>query len=126
MFKKSTITLLFIASFSHAVFAEQKFLCKTQKLTAMVDLTAGKYSYKVWNGKKALTKTPDLIVSGGEETVEGTGACGHFSWTFKNGTAQYVVNSPVGCTESTPPKNAIGELDVWINEKIVTTLWCEK
>ncbi|MGR9046610.1 MAG: hypothetical protein ACU83N_15070 [Gammaproteobacteria bacterium] len=119
-----TLFTLYACLCSANVFAEQDFRCNTSKHTVIVDrLPAGDYRYRVWNKPKSTTQTPDLIVLGGVDTVEGTGPCRHRLWTFNNGAVEYVV-STLGCTESFPPKGAIGQLAVFVGGEFKKSWWC--
>jgi len=112
--------------FSNAV-ASEKFVCKTLKHTAIVNLLpSGEYQYIAWNKPKSITKKPDMLVVGGEEITEGTGVCRYTRWEFNNRNVQYVVSTSVTCTEATPPSNATGLLSVFINDEHKKSWWCIK
>jgi hypothetical protein len=110
--------------FSNALASEQ-FVCKTSKHTVTVNLLpSGKYQYKAWNKPKSITEEPDMVVDGGERITEGTGVCRYTRWEFNNGRVQYIVSTPVTCTETTPPPNATGTLSVFINNDHKKFWWC--
>lgn len=118
---------LFIAgSFicSHAEASEQ-FVCKAAKHTVAISLLpSGKYQYRSWNKPKSITDDPDMVLVGGEEITEGTGVCRYTRWEFKKKNVEYIVSTPVTCTESVPPPNATGQLSVFINNEHKKSWWC--
>lgn len=110
--------------FSSAV-ASERFVCKTSKHTATVNLLpSGKYQYMAWNKPKRIAEEPDMVVIGGEEITEGTGVCRYTRWEFNKGNVQYIVSTPVTCTEAIPPPNATGQLSVFIDQKHSKSWWC--
>lgn len=122
IFKQVIIFSLFM--FSNNGFAEQKFVCKTEKHTVVISLVSDVYQYVAWNKPKSIKEKPDMVVSNGKETIEGTGPCTNTLWTFTKGNVQYVVSTPAACTESQSPPNATGTLDVLINEELKKSWWC--
>ncbi len=112
--------------FSNA-FASEQFVCKTSQHTVTVNLlSSGKYQYKSWNKPKSITEKPDMVVDRGEEVIEGTGVCRYKRWEFNKGNVQYIVSTPVTCTETIPPPNATGQLSVFINGVHKKSWWCLK
>jgi len=110
--------------FSTAV-ASEKFACKTSKHTVIVSLLpSGDYQYTVWNKPKSIAGKPDVLIVGGEEITEGTGVCRYTRWEFNSGNVQYIVSTPVTCTEAIPPPDAIGQLSVFINGEHRKSWWC--
>lgn len=113
--------------FNTSVIAEQVFVCKAKKHTVMIDSLPGDdFSYKAWNKPKSMESKPDMSMTNGTEDVEGTGTCRHIVWRFTNKSVEYVVKKGLGCTESEPPKNAIGSLSVYENGDHKATWWCLK
>jgi len=113
--------------FSTAVIAEQVFVCQTKKHTVVIDsLPDDDFSYKAWNKPKSIESEPDIALANGAEEVEGTGPCRHIVWKFTNNSVEYVVEKGLGCTESDPPKDAIGSLSVYENGDQKATWWCFK
>lgn len=112
--------------FSNA-WAAEKFVCKTSTHTVKINpLPSGQYKYTAWNQPKNMTDKPDMVLTRGKQIIEGTGVCRYTRWEFNNGNTQYVVRTPVTCTESIPPANAIGELSIFINDELKQSSWCFK
>lgn len=88
-----------------------KFACRTKSQRAIVDrLENGALRYRSWSQGRSLTQKPDEEISGGKESLEGTGACAHGIWSFQSGD-QRVVIEEIGCgPQSDEPENAIGQL----------------
>lgn len=112
--------------FSNALAAE-KFVCKTSTHIVTINpLSAGQYKYTAWNKPKSMTDKPDMVIMKGKQIIEGTGVCRYTRWEFNNSNTKYVVSTPVTCTESIPPSNAIGELSIFINDEFRKSSWCLK
>ncbi|MGE8539149.1 MAG: hypothetical protein ACN6NI_07680 [Acinetobacter sp.] len=112
--------------FSNA-WAAEKFVCKTSTHTVLINpLSSGQYKYTAWNKPKNMADKPDLVIMRGKQLIEGTGACRYTRWEFNHGNTQYVLSTPVTCTESIPPANAIGELSIFINDALRKSSWCLK
>ena len=62
-------------------------------------------------------------ITGADAKGEGTWPCTHWIWTFKKGRAEFEV-SEIGCTESTPPKGAVGQLTVSVAGTVKQEWWC--
>lgn len=120
---------LIFALFTHLIginaVAKEQFVCNTNKHTAVINLQrTGEFRYMSWNKPKNISQIPDMVVHNGEEIVEGTGICRYILWKFTNGNVQYHV-STLGCGgDIMPPKNAIGDLSVYINGELKKTWWC--
>lgn len=110
--------------FSNAL-ATEEFVCRTSKHTAIVDrLPSGDFQYRVWNRPKPPTDKPDMVVVSGKRFTEGTGVCRYRGWEFDNGKVQYLISTPVACTEEIPPANASGRLSVFIAGEHRKSWWC--
>ena len=79
--------------------------------------------YRAWNKPRPTTAAPDLEIKDGVSDMEGTYPCTRSIWTFKKGRAEFEVSS-LGCTESTPPKGATGDLTVSTGGKTKQHWWC--
>lgn len=105
--------------------ALETFVCKTTAHIVSVNLApSGEFHYMAWNKPKSITEEPDMLVVGGEEITEGTGVCRYTRWEFNNSNVQYIVRTPVACTEDIPPPNATGQLAVFINNEYEKSWWC--
>ena len=110
--------------FSNTLAAEQ-FACRTSKHTVTINLLlSGAYQYTAWNKPKKISDEPDMVVVGGEEIIEGTGVCRYTRWEFNNSTVQYIVSTPVTCTEAITPPNVTGQLSVFVNDEYKKSWWC--
>jgi hypothetical protein len=121
--------LIFISLtiFNTSVIAEQVFVCNTKKHTVVVNSLSDKdFSYTAWDKPNSMKSEPNIVIANGTEDVEGTGPCRHIVWRFTNKSVEYVVEKGLGCTESEPPKNAIGSLSVYENGDHKATWWCLK
>lgn len=101
-----------------------EFICDAEKHRVVIDSSApGKTRYRSWDKPHSLAEPPDMELAGGAPAVEGTSPCTHSIWTFKKGRAAFEV-SEIGCTESTPPKGAVGQLSVSVSGKVKQAWWC--
>lgn len=124
MIKYIIISIAASFLFSNAV-ASEKFVCKTSKHIVTINfLSPNKYQYKSWNLPKSINEKPDMVVDKGEEITEGTGVCRYTRWEFNKNNVQYIVSTPVTCTETIPPSNATGQLSVFINGEHKKSWWC--
>jgi len=102
--------------------------CETSRVTAVVMRTGtGDFAYAAWNKPKKPGKPnvkPDLVLEGGTEGLEGSGACAHRLWRFTNGDTEYQL-SELGCTEEEPPEGSIGQLSVFVGGDHKATSWCK-
>jgi hypothetical protein len=124
MNKALVATSLLIFAHTLPAYANEEFICNTNKHTAIVNqLPSGEYRYLAWNNPKDITSNPDIAVYKGEKLYEGTGSCAHVLWKFTNKNVEYLVGE-IGCTESEPPKGANGRLSVFINGEHKQSWWC--
>ncbi len=87
---------------------------KTKKFLVRIDeLEDNKYRYAGWSSKKTFVDKPDIILSNGIITYDGS-AGNHF-FTFKNGKYIYKVY----VTVLGKSKNDYGRLDVFKNKKLI-------
>ncbi len=103
------------------------YLCQTQTHRIAVDTTAdGNLRYRSWNRPRAVTEIPDLEISNGVGTFEGTNVCAVAIYTFKNGGAVYKVDAGIGCgsADDGVPKNATGQIEVTLSVKRTSASWC--
>lgn len=97
--------------------------CKTDKFRIEIDtLGDGKPLYRAWNLPHAAPEPPAMELAG-SVTREGTGACSHRIWRFRNGNTDYVVTEP-GCTDGSEPAGAKAHLEVDIAGKPRLAAWC--
>jgi hypothetical protein len=122
--------LLFIgAAAAHvAAPAAPLFQCNTQKHQIVIDgdPAAERLRYRVWNRPRSRLATPDLDIASGDEVVEGTGVCRYRYYRFQSGHAEYRVADGLGCTETMPPKDAVGQLTVLIDGEVMSNQWCRR
>jgi hypothetical protein len=107
--------------------AKINYVCQTQTHRIVVDTVAGgMLRYRSWNKPRSVIDVPDLEITKGVGTFEGTGVCAYPVYTFKNGTAIYQVEGVLGCfgDSNGPPKDATGHLEVTVADKPVTDFWC--
>lgn len=107
---------------AQAAEAKSLLACSTDKFHIVIDGredTAPRY--RSWNKPHAPPDTPALQLVG-KAGGEGTGACFHRIWRFRNGNVDYVVGEP-GCGPDTP-KGARAELEVLIGGQSRLRAWC--
>lgn len=103
------------------------YTCKTAKHTILVDgRSANTYRYRAWNLPKSTNVKPDLEVLNGVMEFQGTGVCATRYYKFKTGNVELSVDDSVACTESHPPKNAVGNLYVIVDGKETNHYYCVK
>ncbi len=104
------------------------FVCQTLTHRVVVEtLAGGTLRYRSWNKPRFVTGQPDLEITGGKGTVEGTNVCAVSVYTFGSGTAVYSVVGGLGCfgdSEPGPPKDATGRLEVTVAGKPQVDSWC--
>ncbi len=95
------------------------YTCQTLSHRIVIDTLAnGTLRYRSWNKPKLLTEAPDLELTRGEQTFEGSNVCAIPIYSFKNGTATYTVEAGMGCdAEADTPKDATGSLVVGVGKK---------
>ena len=87
---------------------------ETDKFIVRVDLLENKkYRYASWSIDSDISNKPNLVISNGEWTPDGSGGNHHF--TFTNGEYSYIVYVNILGTDETPPFN----LEVTKNDKIL-------
>lgn len=119
------IFIIFGSLVFSSAFAAEQFTCKTSAHIVTIDqLSSNQYQYRAWNKPKSITKKPDTIIARGKEITEGTGVCRYTRWEFNNSNTQYIVSTPVTCTEDIPPSNATGRLSVFVNGEHRKSWWC--
>jgi hypothetical protein len=103
-------------------------VCKTEKHNVIIDQLAGdNFRYRAWNLPKNTQGKPDLeIVQSGAMSSAGTGVCGDTEYHFKKGNIEIDVDNDVNCVEGTPPKDAVGNLWVFINGDMKNHYYCMK
>lgn len=104
------------------------YVCQTQTHRIVVDTAAdGVLRYRSWNKPRSVTENPDLDISKGSSRFEGTDLCAIPIYTFKNGSATYMIDGGLGCFGDSepgrPPKDATGRLEVTVAGKS-TDSWC--
>lgn len=102
------------------------FICNTEKHRIIVAKQAENvYRYRSWNLPKTLTDKPDMeLLQEKVLTTEGSGTCKHSQYTFNTGNAQFIIDNNLGCTETDPPKNAVGSLWIFVNGDMKNHYWC--
>ncbi len=96
--------------------------CNTGKFHVVIDGREGAAPrYRSWNKPHAPPDPPALELVG-KADGEGTGACFHRIWRFRNGNVDYVVSEP-GCAPDVP-NGAQAELEVLIGGQSRLRSWC--
>ena len=105
-----------------------EFVCQTDKYRIVVDSDVARVPrYRAWNRTRLITDNPDIEISKGDSSFEGTGLCAYPIWTFKSGKAVYQVEGALGCfgdSEPGPPKDATGRLEVLVAGQEKLSDWC--
>ncbi|HWE83751.1 MAG TPA: hypothetical protein VG267_02325 [Terracidiphilus sp.] len=105
-----------------------KYECQTEKHRIVIDEGADRAArYRSWDRPHSVTGDPDLVITRGDSTFQGTGVCAYPQWTFKNATVTYTVDGALGClgdSEPPPPKGASGHLLVKVPGKPEVFQWC--
>lgn len=87
---------------------------QTDKFIVRVDLLEnGKYRYASWSIDSDLSNKPDLVISNGKWTPDGSG--GNHHYTFTNGEYSYFIYVNNMRADETPPYN----LEVTKNDKVI-------
>lgn len=123
--KKYFFALLSIFSVSVSA---QVFTCNTEKHSIQIyQLDKNTYEYKSWNKPKLITENPDMYVKDNDViTIDGTKECRTTNYTFKKGNVRFEIDNNANCVEGKPPKNAIGNLNVYIKDELKSHHWCLK
>jgi len=125
MKKFSLISILLFSSINAAYAEENLFECTTEKHTILITQDEAKtYHYRSWNLPKKISEKPDVDIKKGTSTYEGTGVCGYHLFKFKSGKVKYSVMDNAKCAAGGAPKNAVGSVNVEINDKNQGTYWC--
>jgi hypothetical protein len=105
-----------------------KYVCQTETHRIVIDTVAGgDLRYRAWKKPRAVAGAPDLELTKGEGSFEGTHVCAVPIFTFKSGDATYRVEGGLGCWgdgEPGPPKEVTGRLVVTIGDKQPASAWC--
>jgi len=97
--------------------------CSTDRFQIVIDEQANETSrYRSWNKPHAAPEDPAIELIG-RANFEGTGACAHRVWDFRNGNADYVLGEP-GCGDGSAPAKAKAQLEVLIGGKSQLKSWC--
>lgn len=87
---------------SLATFVRPICILETSKFRIRIDAIGDfKYRYSSWSINKAMSSTPDLIITNGEYVSSGTG--GNHSYIFKNGNYTYECSIIVMGEQNSPP-----------------------
>ncbi len=79
------------------------FVCNTERHRVIVDHGPDEnFRYRAWNKPKLLLDKPDLEISNGKETHEGTGPCVHAIWLFKSGSTEFKLEESGPCDPDVP------------------------
>lgn len=103
-----------------------RFACRTNKFRVLVDSPQkGQWRYRSWNAGRSVLDTPNLTLTHGTQSYEGTDGCEFPTWTFRNGSRTYSV-STLGCfpDSNRPPQGARGQLEVDSHGKTLLREWC--
>jgi hypothetical protein len=103
-------------------------VCETSVHRVVVDSAAGsggKMRYRVWNKPHFPPDEPDMTVSPGVATSEGTGPCEHDIWTFTQGDTTYTLTElRCGFGSDGPPDDAKAQLEVAVKGQGKKSWWC--
>lgn len=120
--KKTLLFCLTALSAAAAAQAADVFVCRNPDLTVAVSKArGGTFAYTSWKAAGSRSR-PDLRLAGGRESVEGTGACRHRQWTFRNGSYAYTV-AQGGCHAGDVPDYA-GAVMVERNGRQISHFYC--
>jgi hypothetical protein len=100
-----------------------EFVCNADKHRVIVDEEGGNLRYRAWNKPRPLTEKPDIEISRGKKSFEGSGPCAYAFWKFDGGTARFTVEGLGACDPETP-SDAVGRLQVSISGKPDVSWWC--
>ena len=88
--------------------------CHTDQRRVVIDsLPDGKPRFRSWSYGSSVSKSPDMEISAGDDSFEGTGPCAHHVWTFHASKITVQVEEP-GCygDSDAPPINAQAILSI--------------
>lgn len=101
------------------------YTCETKTHRIVIDEKDDSLArYRSWNKPKPLSTEPDVNLTNGQKSFEGTGVCSYPMYTFKAGNVTYEVDGALGCTDGSEPKRATGHLLVTIGADKVTDSYC--
>ena len=101
------------------------YSCETKTHRIVIENTLSKdFHYRSWNKPKSLSDVPDLDLSHGEQSFQGTGICAYPTYTFQRANVTIAVDGGIGCTDGSEPHKATGHLTVKIAGKVVTDIYC--
>lgn len=103
-----------------------RFACRTKKFWVIVDSPQkGKWRYRSWNAGRSVLDSPNLTLTNGIQSWEGTGGCEFPTWTFKNGSTTYSAKTLACYPDSNqPPQGTRGQLEVDSHGKTLFLDWC--
>ncbi|HEY9842248.1 MAG TPA: hypothetical protein V6D23_17420 [Candidatus Obscuribacterales bacterium] len=101
------------------------FVCETAYHRIVIDTVKDTQRYRSWNKPRSLTARPDVEIGAGSLDWQGTGVCAYSNWSFRSGTAGYVVHEASPCGSGDETVASRGSLDVVLNGKTVQTLLCQ-
>lgn len=101
--------------------AKTELSCNTDKFRIVVDGGSAP-RYRSWNKPHAPPDKPAMELAGKVDR-EGTGACSHRIWHFKNRNVEYVLSEP-GCGDGSEPADAKARLEIRIGNRPPQTSWC--
>lgn len=105
-------------------YAGVAFACDAEKHRVIVDHGPdGKFRYRAWNKPRLLLDKPDLEISDGKQTFEGSGPCAYAIWQFRSGSAEFKIEETGHCDPDVP-NGASGRLIVSMPEKADVAWWC--
>ena len=79
------------------------FVCNAERHRVIVDHGPDeKLRYRAWNKPNLLVDKPDLEISNGKETLEGTGPCVHAIWVFRSGLTEFKLEESGHCGPDVP------------------------
>ena len=100
--------------------------CRTSDARIEIDsLPNGTRRYRSWTLSQSVFDHPQMEISSGAMSWEGTGPCSHRVWTFHNGTEDIILTEP-GCyaDDDQPPSNAQANIATKQLGKQEKTAWC--
>lgn len=90
--------------------------CEMSGHLIVVDRPRARVRFRLWAKGRSRSDKPDLTIDGGEEDVEGTGACAHAVWTFRRAGIKYVVREE-GCSDGAGPPDRAGLVSIIRNNE---------
>ena len=125
--KKKIICSFLIVKAIISFSSEVAFTCNTDKHTIVIEkLDAVNFRYRSWNKPKTMQEKPDMDLKSNDASVVGTGPCRHNEYNFKTGKVVFSIDDDLQCVEGKPPQNAIGNLNVYINDELKSHYFCIK